>query len=157
LANDPIPLRRVLLPPERLPQEMDRVRQGVLMQMSQEEFEARVARTARVVEAAKTPPRLVEARYRAALRESSLARTGQWTVQHAAGEPAVLPVQPFNLAVRQVRMHNADAILGDLDARGLGLLVDRPGNHAVRLDWTARGDAGPEGLHFELQIPACPL
>src|SRR5262249_22368822 len=92
LGNDPLPLRRVLLPPYHLPQEMYRARQGVLMQMSQEEFEVRVARAARVVEAAKTPPRLVEARYRAALRESALVGTGQWTVQHAAGEPAVLPV-----------------------------------------------------------------
>jgi hypothetical protein len=157
LANDPIPLRRVLLPLERLPQEMERVRQGVLIQLSQEEFEARVARAARLAEAARNPPQLVETRYQAALRDASLVGTGQWTVQHAASEAGVLPVQPFNLAVRQARVNNAGALFGEVDARGLGLLVDRPGQHALTLDWTARGDAGPDGIHFELQIPACPL
>src|SRR5262249_22734469 len=137
--TDPLPLRRVLVPPERVPQEMERVRQGVLVQLSQEEFEARLARAGRAVDAGRNPPRLVEARYRAALREGSLAGTGQWAVQHTAALPGVLPVQPFSLALRQIRMNNADAILGDLDGRGPGLLVEQPGRHTVNFDWTARG------------------
>src|SRR5262249_19047154 len=47
--------------------------------------------------------------------------------------------------------------LGEFDGRGPGLLIERPGQHTVTLDWTARGDVGPEGLHFELHVPACAL
>jgi hypothetical protein len=73
---EPVPLRRVLLTPDRLPQEMKRVQQGALVRLPRDEFEELVRRAARG--AAREAPQLVEARYRAALGEESLAGTGQW-------------------------------------------------------------------------------
>src|SRR5207253_2077350 len=42
--GDPLTIRRVVLPPERIPQEIARVRQGILRQMPRDEFEELVAR-----------------------------------------------------------------------------------------------------------------
>src|SRR6266852_2885318 len=64
---DPLPLRRLLISPERLPFELQRARQGALVQMTREEFETRVAEAARAGEALKNPPNLVETRYHASL------------------------------------------------------------------------------------------
>jgi hypothetical protein len=156
-APDPVPLRRILVAPERLPQEMERVRQGTLLMLPRKEFEARVAEAARAGEALRNPPRLLEARYRASFTEAGLTGTGQWTVLNPTALPGILPVQPLNLALRQVRRDNADAILADLDGRGPGLLIEAAGCQTVTLDWTARGEPGPAGVHFDLRVPACAL
>src|SRR5438270_2532251 len=75
---EPVPLRRILVAPERLPQEMERVRQGTLLLLPRDEFEARVAQAARAGEALRNPPRLLEARYRAVFSDAGLTGTGQW-------------------------------------------------------------------------------
>src|SRR5947207_9883822 len=92
--NDPLPLRRVLIPPERVPRELERARQGVLVQMPREEFEARVQRAMQAGEALKNPPRLAEARYRATLVDTALMGTGQWTILHTASVAGILPIAP---------------------------------------------------------------
>lgn len=155
-APEPLPLRRVVVPPERLPAELERVRQGLLVQLPRAEFEERVARAARAVEAARTPPRLVEARYRATLTDAHLVGTGQWTVVNP-GPASVLALPSLNLALRRAQLDQADAVLGDLDGKTLGLLLERPGRQLVTLDWSARGDAGSAGLHFDLRVPVCGL
>lgn len=154
---DPVPLRRLLISPERLSVELQRVRQGTLLQMPRDEFEARVAEAARAGEALKNPPRLVEARYRARLLDAGLVGTGQWTVINPNGVPGILPLQPFNLALRKVQANNRDAILGELDGRSLGLLVEGVGTHSVSVAWSARGEPGPGSLRFELKVPSCVL
>jgi hypothetical protein len=156
-APDPVPLRRILITPERLPREMERVRQGTLVLLPREEFETRLAEAARAGEALRTPPRLLEARYRAAFSDAGLTGTGQWTVHNPNPGPGILPVQPLNLALRQVRLENADAVLADLDGKGPGLLVEAAGRQTATLEWTARGDPGPAGVHFDLRLPPCAL
>lgn len=161
-APDPIPLQRVLIAPDRVPQELERVRKGVLVQLTRDDFEARVQRAAQVGEALKYPPRLVEARYRASLLEQALVGTAQWKVVNPAPLPGILAIQPLNLALQKARLQKAqfdttEAILGDLDGKGLGLLVEQSGEHAAFLDWTAAGEVGPGGLRFNLQVPACAI
>src|SRR5438128_533057 len=46
-AGDPVPLQRIIIPPSRLPAELERVRQGVLVQMPRDEFEELVRRAGR--------------------------------------------------------------------------------------------------------------
>src|SRR5205807_2320548 len=135
----------------------ERARQGVLMQMPRAEFEARVQRAAQAGEALKNPPRLAEARYRATLVDTALIGTGQWTILHAAPVAGILTVAPLNLALRQARFGNDPAILGPLDGKTLGLLVERPGKHTLALDWSARSESAPGELHFNLHVPACAL
>src|SRR5260370_22704368 len=47
---DPVPLRRLLISPERLPFELQRARQGALVQMTRDEFEAHDAKAAQAGE-----------------------------------------------------------------------------------------------------------
>jgi hypothetical protein len=152
---DPIPIERVPLDAERLSSEMERVRRGVLVQLPRAEFEEKVRQAARATTLAKNPPQLVEARYRARLVENDLVGSAQWKVVHTGPTPALLPLEFLNLAVRQPRFENREALLGELDGKNLSLLVDESGTRSVALDWTAMGKVGPDGLRFYLEIPAC--
>jgi hypothetical protein len=158
-SGDPLPLRRVLLTSERLPAELKRVRDGVLVQLGRAEFEERLRQAARAV--GRVAPRLAEARYRAALRDvggnPALIGTGQWTVAYAGSGPGLLPLQPFNLALRQARFENRDALVADFDGRGPALLIDEAGEHALAIEWSARGEVRPEGVQFDLLAPPCPV
>src|SRR6202011_5711805 len=122
---------------------------------SREDFEARVQRAALAGEALKDPPRLVEARYRASLVDNALTGSARWKVINPAPGPALLTLDPLNVALQKVRWQKAqwdttDAVLGDLDGKTLGLLVHQTGTQSALFDWTARGDLRPGGLHFSL-------
>jgi hypothetical protein len=159
---DPTQIRRILISPERVPEILARVKKGILIQLPRQDFEEKVRRALRPFESAKNPPRLVEARYRATLMSTSLVGTAQWRMVNPVSIPGVLPLQPFNLALvkatlRKARFDTTAAIVGDWDGKGLGLLLDQPGEQAARLNWSARGELGPGGLHFDLQVPSCPV
>lgn len=149
----------VPLDSERLPAEMKRVDQGVLVQMPRADFEERARVAALAGEAQRKPPRLVEARYRARLTSTALEGSGQWKVvqpvAEGAARKAVLPLTPFNLALNRPRFEDRDALLAAFDGKNLGLLVDRRGEQSLFFDWSARGDHRPDGLHFDLQLPPC--
>jgi hypothetical protein len=147
---EPLPLRRVLLPPERVPEEMKRLGQGLLKQLPRDDFEDLVQRAARAGEAAKKLPRLVEAHYRARLVNSDLTGTGSWKVLNPAAGPAVLSLAGLNLALQKPRFENQAALVADLDGKGPGVLLERGGEHTLALDWSARGEHRPEGLTFAL-------
>src|SRR5438309_2657944 len=118
-----------MIPSSRLPAELGRVRNGALVQMPREEFEALVERATRQKNA---PARLVSAKYTAELVGNALKGTGRWSVSAAA--PGVLPLAQFNLALDSWRWPaDAQAILGNLDQNGLGLLVRQGG--AFSFEW----------------------
>ena len=167
-VTDPLPLRRILLPAEKAPGELKRMRDGVLVRMSRREFE-NLVRQAGTRKGEKHAPRLVEAHYRASLLGDAPALSGsaEWKVLHEGKGPALLWLQeedqPFNLAVKKPRFENRDALLAEFPdsralppVRSLALLVDRPGNHTVLLDWSARAESRPEGLQIDLRLPRCP-
>lgn len=150
------PFRRLLLPVEQLPEEMKRVREGVLVRLPRAEFEALVEKAAAAT-ARKVPPRLLEARYRAALKEEALVGEGQWKLLHKGPGPGLLNLEPFNLALRQARIDNEEAMIAAFDGKSPALLVETPGERSVSLEWSARAEAGPEGLLFHLEMPSCPV
>src|SRR4051812_36910075 len=78
LKGDPLPLRRVLIPPSRVPAELARAKQGVLVKMPRAEFEALVRRAALSGERAANPPRLVRAVYAARLEGDALVGGREW-------------------------------------------------------------------------------
>jgi hypothetical protein len=152
------PLRRVLIPPDRVPAELERVKQGVLLQLPRAEFEERYQKARAMSKAQKNPPRLVEASYRAILIDNALANgTAQWRILNPSAVPGILNLQPLNVALRNTRLQNADAILGDLDGKTPGLLIDTAGESTALFDWTARGLPAPDGIHFDLRLPAAPV
>jgi hypothetical protein len=148
--------RRVLLSPERLPEELKRVQDGVLVRLPVTEFDALVERATRAGKR-KLPPQLLEARYHAALKDESLIGEGQWKLVHTGPGPGLLNLQPFNLALRQARFENGDARIAAFDGKNPALLVETSGERTVSLDWSARAEAGPEGLQFHLETPPCPV
>ncbi len=156
---DPVPLRRILLPPARVPAEVERARQGVLVKMPRDEFEARVQGAARAGARAANPPRLARAAYTARLDSDALVGSGDWTVVNPGDAPGILGLADFNLALRKVTLDDdaASAVLGDLDGKVLGLLAARSGKQSVFFDWSLRGGPAAGELHFDLQVPACPI
>jgi hypothetical protein len=149
-------IRRQFLQPQRLAQEMKRVEEGVLIRLPVAEFDERVARAARGAER-KVPPRLLEARYHAELREEALVGDAQWKVLHTGPAPGLLSLDSFNLALRQARFENGDALIAAFDNKMPALLVESAGEQTVSLEWSARSEAEPEGLRFHLEVPPCPV
>lgn len=149
-------VRRIQIPPERLAAELERVKQGVLVQMPRSDFEAKWDRAVKATTALQHPPRLIEARYSAVLSDVALVRgTGQWRILNPAGGQGILAVQPLNLALQNARLQQpGDAILGDLDGKSLGLLVDS-GEQTAFFDWSLRGIPSPDGIRFDVRVPAC--
>jgi hypothetical protein len=149
---DPIPIRRVLILPGRVPIELERARQGILVQQPRAEFEAAVRAAAHASERGSASPRLVEAHYQARLEGNALIGSAVWTL--LPGSSGILPLPSLNLALSRVKVSARDAVLGDLDGKTLGLLVEK-GDKQVAFNWSLRGGQEAEGLHFDLQIPAC--
>ena len=73
-----------------------------------------------------------------------------------AAAPGLLPLTPLNLALREPRFENGDALIADFDGHDPSLLVETPGEHSASAGWSARAEARPEGLQFDLRFPACP-
>ncbi|HEV3117064.1 MAG TPA: hypothetical protein VGY58_08440, partial [Gemmataceae bacterium] len=156
-GTEPLPIRRLQVPADRVLTEMERARQGKWIHLTREEFEAKVTRAREVGDALKKPPQLLESRYRAVLDGNGLTGSGQWVVLNPSPLAGVLALQPFTLALRSARLDGKDAVLGDLDGKNLGLLVEQTGKHILSLDWSARGEQGPAGLRFRLEVPPCAL
>ncbi|MCS7045306.1 MAG: hypothetical protein NZO58_03010 [Gemmataceae bacterium] len=153
-SRESLPLRRLVLPSERLGTELQRW--GVLVQLPRDDFEARVRAALKSAERPPTPPRLVKAVYTAELLGSLLAGgTGQWTVEHAGPGPGFLPVPSFNLALTRIQCNGSDAVFGELAGKHLGLWLAQPGTHAVYFDWNVRGQPLSDGLAFDLRLPPC--
>jgi hypothetical protein len=147
-------IRRQYLSPERLAQELKRVEEGVLIRLPVAEFDERVKRAAQANKR-KVPPRLLEARYHAVLKDESLVGDAQWKVRHTGPEPGLLSLESFNLALRQARFENGDALIAAFDEKTPALLVETAGEQMLSLEWSARAEADPEGLRFHLEIPPC--
>jgi hypothetical protein len=118
------------------------------------DFESRLRR-ARA--ASRPAPQLLEARYRAKLVDSALVGNGEWQARYAGTGPAILALTSLNLALREPRVGNKAALLAEFEGPNAGLLLDGSGTHSVTFDWSARGEPGPEGIHFLLRAPPCAI
>lgn len=157
-AAEAVPVKRVFLTPDKVAAELERTKRGVLIQLPRDEFEARLARANQAAAAVQTPPRLIRASYKARLEGTALVSTtdAEWQLIHTATAAGILPIDSFNLALQQLRWADGPPpIWGSLGAKGLGLVVERPGEHTLYFSWSARGNLLPAGLHFDLRLPAC--
>ncbi|HEV3142245.1 MAG TPA: hypothetical protein VGZ47_00005, partial [Gemmataceae bacterium] len=160
-TEDPVPIQRIELPVERIPAEMENVHRNVLKQMPQSEFENLVQQAANARDAERDPPKLVEARYRAVLEGDGLVGSAEWRILHRAPGPGRLSLQALQLALRKARWPDSrPARLGFFEDRPnapLELWIEKAGEHALTLDWSARGVPQPGGWRFDLRVPASPL
>jgi hypothetical protein len=155
-AADPFPIRRTFLTGDRLTAALADAARGALARLPREEFEAKVRAAA--AHAAAPPPRLAEARYRAALTDGGLTGTAEW---HVAGS-GLLPLDPLRPAVSDPRWADgspAAVVRVEPPGRPAGayLLLDRPGDGAVSLNWSARGAEEPGAERFDLALPPAPV
>jgi hypothetical protein len=157
---DPVPLRRVLIAPERVAKALAQAANGVLKKLSHDEFERKLKAAAEAGESLKNAPRLTETIYSAALKGTALEGNGEWKLFNP-GTVGILPLPDLSLALKkeekvQFTRGPAEAIIGDLDGKTLGLLVNSPGHDSVVFAWTARGDRDADGrLRFKLKVPPC--
>jgi hypothetical protein len=152
-TGEPLPLVRKYVEPERIPQELERARQGILVRLPRADFEKKVKQAAQASTAA-DPPRLVKARYRAELDGAALVGRGDWTVINPAPAGGLLPLPELRLPLVNVKVDGNDAVLGALDGKAQGLWVEKTGLQTVAFDWSLRGSLGIGETHFELQVPA---
>lgn len=157
-ADDPLPLRRVVVPSQRVAAELEKVRRGTLVQMPRAAFEERVRKARQAAAARRDRPRLARASYTAELVGDALTSgSGQWDVRLAGPVPDLLPLGGLNLALHRAKWdHGAEAVLGDLDGTGPTLLLERAGPASCFFDWSARGTETTAGLTFALHLPICP-
>jgi hypothetical protein len=164
--DDPFPIRRVLLPEDRLAAELERARQGALVRLRRSDFEQRVRKAAAAARAPAETPRLVDARYRAkllsdGLDENSLTGSAEWKIVHSGPSVGLLQLDALELALKDARWTDGrSALIGFLEPRpqaGLALLIDEPGRHSLLLDWSARGVPAPGELRFDLAVPISPI
>jgi hypothetical protein len=154
---DPVPIRRVFVPLERVSAELERAGAKKLVYLSQADFSARLRAARKAQIAALERPRLLEARFRANLVGSALVGSAEWRLSHVGSSPGVFPMRPLSLALRQATLDGEPAILGDIEPRSLGLLVEKPGAHRLNLDWSVRGESSPNGIRFDVRVPNCVL
>jgi hypothetical protein len=149
---------RIELSPQQLAKELARPGQGALVKLPRDDFEKRV-RSARQAAAAQTAvARIVRAHYMGELSERDLTLgRGEWVVSNPGPGAALLPLSPLALALDRCAWESGrDAVLGDLDSKGLAAWVKEPGIESLFFDWTCRGTPTPQGLAFDLRLPASP-
>jgi hypothetical protein len=152
---DPLPLRRVQVPADRLVAELDRLQKGVLQRVPLPEFEDRVRKAADAADRLQQPPRLLEAHYRARLDGAALVGEGHWVVANPLAGPGVLPLTELNLALRDPTWDDHAALLADFDGKAPGLLVEEGGTRTAGFAWSLRGEPEGDGVRFTVQSPPC--
>lgn len=150
---------RIYVPPERAAKELEKVQQGALVLVPLPEFESRVERARKALQAREQQPRLARAQYSAELFDESFrSYLGRWTILNAGEATAVLPIVPINLALRNPKWEQgAEAILAEFDGKALGLAVKPGPIQTCFFDWSVRGTRTNEGTAFKLAVPPCPI
>jgi hypothetical protein len=150
----PLPVEYVKSSPVQLAADMEKNGLKAVEKLPLNDFESRLRR-ART--ASRSAPQLLEARYRAKLVDGALIGNGEWQARYAGDGPAILALSSLNLALREPRVGTKAALLAEFEGPNAGLLLDGPGTHSVTFDWSARGEPGPEGIHFLLRAPPCAI
>lgn len=158
-SDAPLSIQRIFIKPDRAAKELDKVQQGTLFLLPRQEFEDRVERINQAHQAREKKPHLTQAHYSAELVDRSFTNGwGKWTILHPGTSPAILSMEPLNVALARPRWEQGgDAILAEFDGKSLGLLVKQGGNESCLFDWSARGVVTQEGIAFSLAVPPCPL
>jgi hypothetical protein len=184
---DPLPLRRIQIPAEQLKATLASVADGTLRRMDRREFEQLVQQANKASRARSTAPQLVEAVWSASLEESAaesrvslatLRGTAQMKVLLEGSSSSLLSFpEGFNLAARQPRFENREAILTRFpltaeptekikpltgaipggkptESSVVGVWIDKPGQQTLMFDWSAAGEIRPEGTRFDLRLPS---
>src|SRR5437868_7090984 len=142
-------IRRVLLSPDQVPAELEKVQRGALRSVPLAEFED-LLRRATQADSPREMPSLLAAKYHCRWENGDLVGTANLTIRHSAREPGFLKLDPFSVAIRSARWSDdRPALIGDFASRANGskcsLIIDHPGDQQMNLTWSARGIREPNG------------
>jgi hypothetical protein len=160
---DPLPLRRVFVPPDRLEGLLAIDGREQFLKMPREEFESQVQKAAREQLTERFPPQIVEAKYRARLHNGRLVGTGQWNLKNPTGRAAAITLEPLGPAIRDAKWATGKPALifrGTLNGRtapSTYLWADDSAGGSVDFAWSLRGLDEPEEERFEFTFPPSPI
>jgi len=159
-GDDPFPIARVRVSDAQLADALKTFDPGSLVRMPRDDFEARVRSASVAATAARTAPRIVEAKYAAALAGSNLSGEAEWVVVNPRPRPAFLPLDPLRIAIRDGRWGDGrEAVVGAFGAgfpAGPGVWVPEAGRHVMKAKWSAAGTGAASDRRFELRVPPAP-
>ncbi len=148
---DAVTIRRILIDPARPPVEIQQEKEWVAVPRPR--FEEIAQKAEKLAGAVGNPPRLLETRYEAALRDGQLVGTGVWKLHNPSEVAAMLRLDLLGLALRgRPKLDDVPAIAGDADAGYLVLVP--PGHHQLTFPWSTRAEPDPKGLAFSLPASA---
>lgn len=157
---DPLPIRRIFVPNERLEATIAQAGPGGLVRMPRSRFEEQV-RAASVAQAAMNdPPQLAEAVYRATWSPKGLNGTGEWKLTYPSKQGGLVGLEGLRMAVWQPTWSNRrPAILfrGAGDKSPPKLLADSPKEAALTFQWSCRGTEEPTAEKFDIGLPSSPI
>ncbi len=156
-GEDPLSIVRIVIPPERVAKELEKVSQGTLTLQPLDEFETRVKQARSLLANREQKPRLRGAHYRAELVGHQLINgSGQWHVHHPVADAALLPIDPLSLALHKLKWERgSDAAFAEFDGKSLSLLVPGEDYRTCFFDWSMRGTLTQDGIQFPLAVPPC--
>ncbi len=133
--------------------------------ISKKKFTQQIAEIQARQSAKATPPKLIEMQYNAELQKDEQGRynltgNGEWRILKINPQAGLLDLEPFQLAVNQMRWSdNQTAILGALDRRfpnRFQLLVEKNRQSTLVFDWSIRGLEEPSQIRFPMRLPPAP-
>lgn len=155
-TQEPVPIQRVLIDPERLPQELERARQGRFVTLSREDFEERVRLSSPSATGNRNANRITESRYQAVLDHQALIGSASWKFSSGNVFPSLLPVGSLNLALRNPPGKGRPPVpIGEFDSKTTAVLLQKKDQgQPIDFFWSRAGEIRGEGITFELKIPA---
>lgn len=155
--EDPFPITRIRVLPNQLDAALRTLDAGPVVRLPRKEFEARVLKAARAAAERRDPPRLVEAKYSAALAGNDLAGEALWVIVNRQGSPALLTLEPLKLAVQAPTWADgSEAILGLLPPGTAPAVWVPPGRQTLKIRWSAAGTGFGTDRQFDIRVPGCP-
>ena len=152
IPDDPFPIRRVFLPPNRTPDGTSN-----FVRLPRDEFERKVRAAS---DALRRPPRIAAAQYTATLVDGALAGTAEWTIRNPDGRNGTLSLDPHRLALARPRWADGTTArlirsTQDESPKTVAWLDGKNAADGSRLqaDWSVRASGEPGESRFELRMP----
>ena len=155
-SEDPIPIRRVLLP--STPGRAETLQRDAIAfeLLRRADFEARVRKAAHRLSRVNNEPKLVRASYSASFVEGSLVSgEGVWEISASNPDRTIIRVNKLNLAVTGLKGDTGKVFLFNIGDEDCGLALAKAVHQTVTFQWTLRGKATATETSFDLHLPEC--
>jgi hypothetical protein len=150
--RDPFPIRRIFLAESQVEAAVKEHGLGSVVRMPRAEFEARVRRKAEE----RDMPRLVEAKWTAALDGGDLVGDADWTFANPRSTPAFVSLEPLRIAILAATWADGSAaILGAIGEADTPMLRVPAGRSVLKVKWSAAGGGTDADRQFDLRLLPC--